>query len=135
MSRRAIAPGGPPTGAAPMKHKTWFRLVLKAIGVLLIGLTIPTLSQVVLFILYNFMVGVTPLFVPRSFGRQWITVAGPMLLFIFGLYLLFGGKWIVNLCIPSNRPYCPECGYDLSKATSANCAECGVKLPRGNSTG
>ncbi len=118
-----------------MKHKTWFRLVLKAIGVLLIGLTIPTLSQVVLFILYNFMVGVTPLFVPRSFGRSWITVAGPMLQFIFGLYLLFGGKWIVNLCIPSNRPYCQECGYDLSRATSANCPECGVKLPRDNSSG
>ena len=34
----------------------------------------------------------------------------------------------------SNRPYCPECGYDLSKATSGNCPECGVKLPRDDSS-
>ncbi|MCZ6492449.1 MAG: hypothetical protein ACE10B_03620 [Phycisphaerales bacterium] len=27
-----------------MKHKTWFRLVLKAIGVLLIGLSLPGLA-------------------------------------------------------------------------------------------
>ncbi len=121
-----------------MKHKTWFRLVLKAIGVLLIGLTIPTLSEVTIFLLNSLLVGVTPLFVPRSFGGTWLgvlRVVGPILQFIFGLYLLLGGKWIVNLCIPSNRPYCPECGYDLSKATSANCPECGVKLPRDNSTG
>ncbi len=118
-----------------MKHKTWFRLVLKAIGVLLIGLTIPTLADVVFIIIHDWIVAARPLLIPRSFGRPLIAIVGPMLQFIFGLYLLFGGKWIVNLCIPSNRPYCPECGYDLSKATSANCPECGVKLPRDNSTG
>ncbi|MCZ6811939.1 MAG: hypothetical protein ACE10B_03625 [Phycisphaerales bacterium] len=61
--------------------------------------------------------------------------SGSIVQLAIGVYLLFGGKWIVNVCIPSNRPYCPECGYDLSKAASANCPECGVKLPRDNSTG
>jgi hypothetical protein len=46
-----------------------------------------------------------------------------------GAYFFFGGEWIVNRAIPSNRPYCPECGYDLSKSRSERCPECGVTLP------
>lgn len=46
----------------------------------------------------------------------------------FGLYLLLGGRLIVDWCIPSNRPYCSECGYDLSNSMSDRCAECGIDL-------
>ena len=45
-----------------------------------------------------------------------------------GLYLLFSGRWIADLAIPSNRPYCPECGYDNSEATGKCCPECGVPV-------
>jgi predicted amidophosphoribosyltransferase len=41
-----------------------------------------------------------------------------------GLYLFFGGKWIVDLAIPGNRPYCQECGYDLTGAHRDRCPEC-----------
>ena len=34
-----------------MKHKTWFRLVLKAIGILLIGLVLPEIIQSIFFII------------------------------------------------------------------------------------
>jgi hypothetical protein len=43
-----------------------------------------------------------------------------------GLYLFFGGKWIVDKAIPSNRPYCHECGYELTAATQNRCPECGT---------
>ncbi len=124
-----------------MKHKTWFRLVLKAIGILLVGLSLPDLVKFVAqmghFSVGSFASGRFPVPPPPTWWWVWNLVPeviGHLLQLGLGLYLLFGGKWIVNLCIPSNRPYCPECGYDLSKAGSANCPECGVKLPRDHST-
>jgi hypothetical protein len=45
------------------------------------------------------------------------------------MYLLIGGKWIADFAIPSNRPYCPNCGYDLSHYSGERCPECGVTWP------
>ena len=57
-------------------------------------------------------------------------LASPVAQSAIGLYLLLGGAWLVNKCIPSNRPYCPECGYDLSSSKgSGRCPECGVPIP------
>jgi hypothetical protein len=46
-----------------------------------------------------------------------------------GAYLFFGGGLIVAYCIPSNRPYCPQCGYELRSARGQRCPECGSFLP------
>lgn len=116
-----------------MKHKTWFRLVIKAIGVYMIVTAIPIIfSQVSHYVMYYATVD-------SSFGtpgyvayEQWPWILQNFiqwgLQLALGLYLLLGGNWIVNKVIPSNRPYCPECGYDLSRARGANCPECGVAV-------
>ncbi|MCH8152160.1 MAG: hypothetical protein IH830_07290 [Planctomycetes bacterium] len=106
--------------------------MIRAIGVLILALSLPDVIHGVVYLFYRVTSAETFL------GGTLISVIslrGPLIGCALGLYLFFGGKWVVNLCIPSNRPYCPECGYDLSKATSANCPECGVKLPRDSSTG
>ena len=116
-----------------MKHKTWFRLLLKAIGVSMICTAIPNmLSQVsnAIFSYYQYVAS------PPGSGwlyewNWWI----PQLLWgggqlAIGCYLFFRGEWIVNRAIPSNRPYCPDCGYDLSKNSTNQCPECGVSLPQ-----
>lgn len=125
-----------------MKHKTWFRLVIKAIGVLLIGLSLSGVAGMLVGFVYQsiragkltlYSSSGTPIGGMNAIESLLSTVfysSPEFIQFAFGLYLVFGGKWIVNKCIPSNRPYCPECGYDLSHGAKAvNCPECGVALP------
>lgn len=116
-----------------MKHKTLFRLALKAIGILLLGFAIPQLTETatltLAYLREYFYFGVAPNWAvgdPLLFSSRPI---GGLLQVAFALYLLFGGRWIVDRCIPSNRPYCPECGYDLSSSGGDRCVECGVALP------
>jgi len=116
-----------------MKHKTWFRLVVKAIGILLIALGLPEAIMGTAEVIYAYRV-----------QRNWSTatapmpvwevvlwqIAPPVLRVILGLYLLLGGEWLVNFVIPSNRRYCPDCGHDVSEPLGARtCAECGATLP------
>lgn len=116
-----------------MKHKTWFRLVLKAIGIYMICTGIPGLLTQVSSLVFQY----SSFSVGAGVGwtvNQWWTWLIPQAIhslgfLMIGLYLVFGGEWIVNKCIPSNRPYCPECGYDLSQSHGEKCAECGVTLP------
>lgn len=116
-----------------MKHKTWFRLVLKAIGVLLIALGLPQFIGIMIQSIYFAIIGASAL----GFGGGGVlemlswnlhTLVIGLLQTILGFYLFFGGKWIVNLCIPSNKTYCPECGYDMGRSGSVTCPECGVRV-------
>lgn len=106
-----------------MKYKTAFRVALKLLGV------------------YFFIGGVQGAFVHlgqllamlsiRGFPNdQWwyyaITALGPLVQLGLGIYLFFGGKWIVDMAIPGNRPYCHECGYDLTGVVGNICNECGT---------
>ena len=116
-----------------MKHKTWFRLVLKAIGVLMIGFALPGVATLLSKVGYHTMYGdpftVRGVSAPDWFYWQFLSShVGDLVQLGLGMYLLFGGRWIADLAIPSNRPYCPECGYDNSEATGKCCPECGVPI-------
>jgi hypothetical protein len=121
-----------------MKHKTWFRLVLKAVGVLLVGLSLPAVLTGVIGVLelIREMLGVAPGDGALERLRyDWPWALGSCAQAAMGFYLVFGGTWLVDRCIPSNRPYCPECGYDTSGAAGSICPECGVQLPTGVTAG
>ena len=108
-----------------MKHKTLFRLLLKVVGVWLFvdgAGQLASYAANVLFFLTQQVVG-------GAWSQLWyslFSLIGPLLKSCIGLYLFFSGEWIVNKAIPSNRPYCPECAYDLSGAVSNRCPECGM---------
>jgi hypothetical protein len=110
-----------------MKYKTAFRLALKAIGVLVIAQTLPWLvmswGSVALDFLTGGALGLDPMGMSSWELRSGIAYLVSALM---GLYLLFGGRWIVNLAIPSNRPYCHECGYELTGNITGLCPECGT---------
>lgn len=112
-----------------MRYKTLFRVLLKAIGVLLIAFTVPKLTDQGLLILHALNVGGTDewlevYFYPVIYGGT--SAAGAMLQLLLGLYLFFGGKWVTNLAIPDNRSYCPACGYQLTGRDGATCPHCGA---------
>ncbi len=128
-----------------MKHKTWLRLVLKCVGVLLIGLGLPeAIRQAgVFFQLFRMHAaaantGAMPAFFgPNGQGLGFVVnfLAG-FIQFAIGVYLFVGGRWVVDHLVPTNRPYCPDCGYPLKGLTRDTCPECGGYLPRdGSPTG
>jgi len=110
-----------------MKYKTAFRLALKAIGVLVIAQHLPmaiiSTCSVSVTILTEGMLG----FGPMS-TLSWELQTGIMYVMgaLVGCYLLFGGRWIVDRAIPSNRPYCHECAYELTGNVTGVCPECGT---------
>jgi hypothetical protein len=106
-----------------MKHKTMFRMLLKLIGVWVfvtgVGAVFSQLGYVVFY--WTNTAGVA--------GQKWYFVANlfaPLVQMGIGSYLFIGGKWIADKAIPGNRPYCHECGYDLTNAVGHVCAECGT---------
>lgn len=110
-----------------MKYKTAFRLALRLIGIFLIAESLPWIvvscGSLALTIVTQGQFGPGYSLAAWSF-QSWLA----QLLGAFtGLYLFFGGAWIVNRVIPSNRPYCHECGYEITGLpTEGICPECGT---------
>jgi len=104
-----------------MRYKTLFRLAMKFLGLWLIISGITGLISMLINVLSVWfqLTGINIYTLWQLSGLFQIGV---------GLYLFFSGKWIVDLAIPSNRPYCHECGYELSHVTHTKCPECGTAL-------
>ncbi|CAN5553752.1 hypothetical protein BH10PLA1_BH10PLA1_07260 [soil metagenome] len=113
-----------------MKYKTLCRLLLKLFGVNTMAGGVQQLwytltSLVTLTWTYSALPA-------RSTQSLWPSVVQTGLSAIgqlgIGLYLIAGSKWIVDKLVPSNRPYCHECGYELTGAVGNVCPECGTEF-------
>jgi hypothetical protein len=115
-----------------MKYKTAFRLALRAIAILIIAQSLPESIVTIVSLVVS---GFTGSSVPSPGGGYLIWVLRSSFVaiigLVIGLYLFFGGDWIVNRVIPSNRPYGHECAYELTGLPAeSNCPECGTPYRR-----
>src|SRR5947207_13345932 len=109
-----------------MKYKTLFRVVLKLLGVYFGGVGFCSfIGQVCNLIGFGFR-GIPT----TQYWYYAFNLLSPLAQIGVGLYLFFGGKWIADKAIPGNRPYCHECGYDLTGAAGNVCNECGTEFRR-----
>jgi len=120
-----------------MRHKTAVRLALKVLGVFLIARGLAGLGSAAVYLAGLVL---ELLFEGVGFGSGAIGLARTWAIapavesgleVLFGLYLFYGGRRIVDRIIPSNRPYCAECGYELTGLPPEGlCPECGVPFRR-----
>ncbi len=107
-----------------MRYKTLFRVWLKVLGVYLVVTGTAGFILTLVSITRQWEFGV-------SIGAQLQNGLPRLFSLAIGLYLFFGGKWITDLAIPSNRPYCAECGYDIGHSPGDTCPECGALILHG----
>lgn len=110
-----------------MNDLRWFRLALRAIGILVLALALP---NVITWVGWSLEAAIwwkqaepmQPGYIVRAFAGAAATTAQTLL----GLYLLIGGEWLVRFCTSDLRASevdgqgtvrCPECGYLVSTAS------------------
>ena len=109
-----------------MRYKTLFRLGLKLVGVMQIAQWLGSFIMTSIYLIHSGTQQWT------SWSQYFAALGGvhaqAVVQVAIGLYLFFGGRWIADKAIPGNRPYCPECGYDLTSSLSPTCPECGTRV-------
>lgn len=68
----------------------------------------------------------------------WQSLA-PVAILALGIYLFFGGAWVIDKLCREVVDRCRRCGYDLREAPGGICPECGTLLkppeqPGGNAS-
>ena len=113
-----------------MRYKTAFRLAVRLVGVFVVAWYLPWCLAFLATLAWRIVLvdlggGALPMaWEIQNFVAHLLGVG-------IGSYLFWRGGWIVDRAIPSNRPYCHECGYELTGLTAEGvCPECGTPYRR-----
>lgn len=112
----------------PMKSFAWFILLLRAVGIIFIALGLPQILQTVREWLIN--VRLTDLLSASGaeLSVRILREIQSLSMFAIGLYLLFGGKWLIRRCLRGLGNQCVMCGYPTSQIKDGRCPECGTRI-------
>lgn len=112
-----------------MSDYGWFKLLVRAVGILLLGLSLPMALWSVgdmLVRMFDPAYGGAPL--ASVVGLYLPGLAGYLAQAGIGLYLLCGSERLIAWCIAGVKGRCAECGYDITAVPGGVCPECGVKI-------
>lgn len=111
-----------------MADVRWFILSVRLLGLAMIGLSLPRAAGLIEQLFAGGWVDL--------FSEPWwrLLVFYPLMLMavfgqpLLGLYLTFGGGWLIRRCIRGIATRCPECGYELRGLQVDRCPECALPI-------
>ena len=114
-----------------MKHRAWFTLAVRLIGLMTLVEYAPGPIQ---FILNHLVLGPKQTIGSApgepSFRQDLWTHSGSFVACGAALYLLFGARRLINWCLRRVDGVCPACGYEMRSVHGEKCPECGTFLIR-----
>ena len=112
-----------------MNDFAWIKLLLRAVGVLLIGLGVPH-ALAMTGSIANGYINARGLHVWEWLPGYAASLEGYLAQVGFGFYLLVNGRAITRLCMSDLRNVCLQCGYDIASIPGGTCPECGTPIRR-----
>lgn len=117
----------------------WYVLLLRVIGVVFVGIGLPHAIESGANFINGWVNGQSPILLMTwgDVGGMVVTVVYAFWMLGLGLYLLFGGKWLVRKSLKGLAGQCVMCGYAIEGNLADRCPECGAARldlrPRGHS--
>lgn len=114
-----------------MSDYAWFKLLVRGIGILLLGLSVPSLirwfgSVVIMWDAISPVATSWSLRQQLLFGLPGLLAEGAQA--AFGWYLLFRGEGVISRVLAEIHGRCAKCGYDLRGLNSNACPECNTPI-------
>lgn len=112
-----------------MRDYRWFKILVRAMGLLLLGMSVPYLASAADYLVGSISSPNTAY--SRTYVERAVTYgAGATGQALLGLYMLSGAPRFVRYCIDQAEKRCIRCDYDLTGLTGA-CPECGAPIGEG----
>jgi hypothetical protein len=116
----------------------WFKLLVRLVGLLLVGLSLPMTLWYVGRLLMSVVPG-SPSNTSTSFRFEFLSSAPGIVAYgvqlAFGAYLLLRGDWVIRKVLSEINGRCAVCGFDLTGVKGTSCPECNTPFARSESKG
>ena len=114
-----------------MSDPRWFKLLVRAIGVLVIALAVPHLGQTIatgaMLLDLRQSAGGGPFYDQMYVPMLLVQTVSVLFQLGLGVYLLRGAPALTRFCIRQVGRRCPACDYDL-QGLAGKCPECGLEV-------
>ncbi len=111
-----------------MNDRSWFRLAVRVVGLIMMGLGAPHVLSLIGFILQTLSENGFGNFGFVFLFRSLIGGLGSCVQLGFGVYLFFFADGLIAACLRDTVGRCPACQYDFRGSTSPKCPECGLPV-------